>query len=461
MILNRLSIRARITIGSFLLAIIFFTGTAIIVDAQVVGILDRSTLELLESDSAPYVRAGADLGAGIPEVGQDQRLALIDAEGTIRLSTLPARLTSFVSTLRVGADGPRTITISGHSYRGLVTRVETGEGPWTILAVRSEATNQLILDRLTVDLAWGLAGLSLLFALVSWLLTGAALAPVGQLRRSADSLVTSGSADLLAVGQARDEVSQLATTLNNLISSLHDSAAREKQLVSDASHELRTPLAILQARLELLQRAVPAENRDEVRAADAAVQRLATLVADLLELSRIEAAPGGSATVADLGMALTDSVDRGRFAAASTHITIDYEIAPARSDGVVAMGIETFGRLVDNLVKNAVAALDGSGAIAIDLACDADAVTLTVTDDGPGIGDEFLSRAFDRFSREDSARSSHQGTGLGLSIVKAAVEAAHGAVELDSASTGLRVSVRLPLATIRDSATRVAANPTE
>lgn len=448
MILNRLTIRARITLGTFLLALIFFAGVAVVLQSQVSAILDKATLEVLESDSAPYVSAGVNLPEeNLDGPGEDQRVAVIDPAGIVRLSTLPSRISGQVSTFVDGDSGPRSYSSGGHSYRLLVTRVATPGGTWTVISARSEASNQLVLNRLTVGLAWGLAGLSVLFALVSWLLTSAALGPVTQLRRSADSLVRSGSPDLLEVGPARDEVSQLATTLNNLISGLHESAAREKQLVSDASHELRTPLAILQARLELLQRVVPEGNRADVSAAEAAVRRLTALVSDLLELSRIEAsAETGVATPAQLEAALADSVDRSRFAVAAAAITIDFTAAVQGSDAVVAMGAETFGRIADNLAKNATAAVGNAGHVTLALSADDDAVVLLVSDDGPGMSEEFLSKAFDRFAREDQARSSHQGTGLGLSIVHAAVEAAHGTVELENLHPGLKVSVRLPLA---------------
>lgn len=441
MIRGRLSIRARITVGSFLLALLFFAGAAFVVQAQVRTILDRSTIELLESDSAPYVTAGVNLPTQTLEApGEDQRVAVIDQAGTLRLTTLPARLSGAIATFRTGDVGPRTYTASGHTYQLLITRVDTPAGLWTIVAARSEAPNELVLTGLTVALAWGFAGLSVLFAGVSWLLTGAALRPVARLRRSADSLVRSGSPDLLQVDPARDEVSELALTLNSLLSQLHESAAREKQLVSDASHELRTPLAILQTRLELLGRAVPAENRDDVVAAESAVRRLTALVADLLELSRLEADGAGSASFAELGAALEEAVDRGRFAASAEGVTIDYEVGDA-ADVSVDMSAGTLGRVVDNLVKNAVAA--GSKRVDLSLSAADSAVVLMVRDDGPGMHPDFLPRAFDRFSREDPARS-NQGTGLGLSIVRAAVEAAGGAIELDNSADGLSVSVRLP-----------------
>ena len=439
MIRRRLSIRARITAGSFLLALVFFAGTAFVVHAQVRGILDRSTLELLESDSAPYVSAGVNLPTETLETpGEDQRVAVIDAAGVLRLTTLPARLSGEIATFRSGQAGPRVFTASGHSYRLFITRVDTASGVWTVVAARSEAANELVLSRLTVGLAWGLAGLSVLFALASWLLTGAALRPVTRLRRSADSLARSGSAELLQVGSTRDEVSELAATLNRLISGLHDSAAREKQLVSDASHELRTPLAILKARLELLGRAVPEQHRDDVSAAESAVQRLSLLVADLLELSRLEANARGSASYAELGAALEESVDRSRFAASAGDVTIDYEVGAGV--GRVGMSADTFGRVADNLIKNAVAA--GASQVGVRLEGH-EGARLVVSDDGPGMSPEFVARAFDRFSREDVSRTNH-GTGLGLSIVHAAVEAAGGTVELDNSPQGLSVSVGLP-----------------
>ncbi|MEP6478374.1 MAG: HAMP domain-containing sensor histidine kinase, partial [Rhodoglobus sp.] len=329
------------------------------------------------------------------------------------------------------------------------------QGTWYIVTARSEAASRLVLAGLTRVLIISLTGLTLLFGAASWALTGAALRPVTRLRLSAETIVATGSAELLPTGPAHDEVSDLATTLNRLIGDLRSAAEREKQLVSDASHELRTPLAILEAQLELMGTADRATAASDLEAAQRAAHRLSVLVANLLELSQLESDGGDHATpVSAIVDELEAAIDRARLAAASTGVTIDYDISAADAAGTVALSAHDFGRVVDNLVGNSLKAVGGAGRIDVSLDIDVDAVSLLVSDSGPGIPAEFLPRAFDRFSRADEARGGVDGTGLGLAIVAAAVESAHGTVSLANRGGGgvdarvvLPVSARTPSAT--------------
>jgi len=452
MILKRLTIRARITVGSFLLAAVFFAGAALVVHRQVEGILNSATIEILESDAAPFTAPSVDLAAESAEApGEGQLVAVIDPDGVVAMSTIPHALKSQIPKLVAAGPGEHSATTKRAQYRVLVTVVPTDAGDWSVITARSEASSRLILDRLTAGLAGGLVVLTVLFTGASWLLTGAALRPITRLRRGAEALVAEQSTALLPLGEARDEVSDLAATLNGLIAGLRAAAERERHMVSDASHELRTPLAVAQAQLELLAASTPAAQREDVASAQAAVHRLTRLVSSLLELSRLESRTGaGSASIAEMSAEIGAAVDRARSSVANAHIAVDYTVpgagAGAGADTSVRIGMSavTVGRVVDNLVENSIAALAGSGAIQVRLDRVGDGVRLVVADDGPGMPAEFIPRAFNRFSRADPVRRPHRGTGLGLAIVSAAVAEARGTIELESSSAGLRVIIRLP-----------------
>ncbi len=446
-VLNRLSIRARITIGTLLLAAVFFAGVAVVVRHQVENILQDASFEVLKSDASPFETAiQQEPNDSVDHPGEGQLVAVIDPAGVTRTSTLPVGLASKLSLVDLDASVPQEIATGKVTYLVAVDTVESSTGDWTIVTARNQDASELVLADLTTGLVVGLGVLTLLFGVVSWLLTGAALRPVTHLRRSADAIVASGSAELLPVGTATDEITDLATTLNRLIDDLRSSAARERQMVSDASHELRTPLAVLQTQLELLRTGDRGTLDADILAAERATARLARLVGSLLELSRLDA--GQQSSVGDLD-ALVDeageAIDRARLSAMSDQVEIELTV-PGTADGTVAMPELLYGRVLDNLLSNSLRAVHGVGRVSVTLTRTSSSLVTVVSDDGPGMSPEFLPHAFDRFSQEDDSRGSTHGSGLGLAIVAAAAYAAGGTVTLENAHpAGLTVTITLPI----------------
>ena len=446
--LNRLSIRARITIGTLLLAGLFFGGVGLVVRHQVEGILADALFEVLKSDAAPFETAiQQEPGDSVDHPGEGQLLAVIDPTGTTQTSTLPAAISGQLASIDLAAPGPQEITAGGSTYLVAVENVESSSGAWTIISARNQDSSELVLADLTTGLVIGLSALTLIFGAVSWLLTGAALRPVTQLRRSADAIVASGADQLLPVGTAKDEITDLATTLNQLIADLRASAARERQMVSDASHELRTPLAVLQAQLELLRAGNQETFNADIHGAERATARLTELVGSLLELSRLDA--GRAPTPTTVGAVLDEAgeaIDRARLRAMSDTVEIDLVVpTSATSSAVVSISDLLYGRVLDNLLSNALRAVASRGRIDVTITQEQDRLITVVTDDGPGISPEFLPHAFDRFSQQDESRGTTHGSGLGLAIVAAAAAAAGGTVALENRDpTGLIVTMTLP-----------------
>jgi signal transduction histidine kinase len=293
-----------------------------------------------------------------------------------------------------------------------------------------------------------LAILFVAFAATSWALVGLALRPVGRMRAIADRLRHGRSTELLPVGPARDELSDLAATLNALIADLRESADRERRLVADASHELRTPLAALRTRLELAERVRddPAALYADVVDARRSVDRLQSLTDGLLILSRIDAgAVVGDGTSTALRAEVADSVDRARMLARDRDLAIDF-VAPASIAAAhYPVSPTDFGRILDNLLANAVTATPDGGSVTATLVERADEIVLSVDDDGPGVPDAFLAVATDRFTRPDAARSREGGAGLGLAIVAGLSRAAGGQLTIRNlVPHGLGVEVRIP-----------------
>ncbi|SEB12384.1 sensor histidine kinase [Leifsonia sp. 21MFCrub1.1] len=468
--LRRLSITARITIGSLIVAALFGLVAVVIIRVGVSSILHNATVTLLSNDVAAPVESLPSKPTGPFDLpGGGQELAIVAEDGTILASTMPQALEDRIGRLIDQGREPQEVQVGDDHYVVLSRSVTTSSGVMHVVAARNDETTALILDRLTAALLAGAGVLILAFGAASWLLARAALRPVSRMREQADRIAgsTPEVAGLLTVGPAQDELSELATTLNDLILRLRASAERERQMVSDASHELRTPLAVLRGQLELaeLDAGDPDALLSDVRASHATAIRLAALANNLLELSRIEAGPSsGRIDWRTLVDELTDAIDRARLLVSSddeaSGVSVDFEYDPRRRpdpEARVALSPTDFGRILDNLLANAIIAIRSCGdgrpeatvvaSLSLSEGTDGvDSVVLTVRDSGPGMPEEFIPVALDRFTRADGARTGQSGGGLGLAIVGALAGAAGGRVRLANAEPhGLTVTVTLPL----------------
>jgi signal transduction histidine kinase len=207
---------------------------------------------------------------------------------------------------------------------------------------------------------------------------------------------------------------------------------------------------VLKAQLELahLNSGDATALEKDIDDASVTVDRLSHLATNLLELSKLESQQVSPETDwADLTAEITASVDRARVVRNGHELDVAYEIVGDDPLGRFTISRTNIGQLVDNLVSNAVIAMNGKGTVTVMLRRDRDldAAVLTVVDTGPGMPEEYIPLAFDRFSRPDPARASGSGgSGLGLAIVQAIVERAHGSIELRNTGSGLSVEVRLP-----------------
>lgn len=484
---GRLSITARITAGSFVVALLIGVVAVIGIRAGVSVILDNATVTLLEHDAEPFsqqVRKNPNDIDTLP--GEGQYVAIITPAGKVRMTSLPKSLRPFGHTQLADEETISRVSTSQRDYIVRSAPLVQADGVWHIVTARSEDANELVLSRLSAALIVGAAALVACFTLASFILARAALRPVNVMRRQADQLARRQSGtdvavpandsarsegadrapgssardgvqsegELLEVPPVRDELAALAVTLNGLIEGLRASADREKQLVSDASHELRTPLAVLRGELELaeLDAGDPDALLSDVRQAHQTVLRLSTLATNLLELSRIDAhGERGSARWPELEDELAAAIDRMRQTSAMRGVdcVIDFEVnSDAVASGEIALSSQEFGRIIDNLISNSITAIGaakGAGTVTARLAHDVASACLSIVDDGPGMPSDFVPVAFDRFTRADAARNTTTGSGLGLAIVAGLVDAARGDIRLSSSpDDGLTVDIVLP-----------------
>jgi two-component system, OmpR family, phosphate regulon sensor histidine kinase PhoR len=217
-----------------------------------------------------------------------------------------------------------------------------------------------------------------------------------------------------------------------------------RDFVANVSHELRTPVAVIQANAEtLIDGALtdPKRGPEFLSAIMRNAQRLARLVSDLLDLSRIES---GNFTLeiqpTEVAAAVQRAVESIRDLAARKRLTVDAKIT---DEFQVLADSSAFDQILTNLIVNAVKYTPDEGHVEIraergaPVQNGASTIHIDVCDDGTGIEPRHRARIFERFYRVDPGRSREMGgTGLGLSIVKHLVVAMHGEVYVTDNPTG-------------------------
>jgi len=443
-VLRRIPIRWRLAAAFAVSMAALLLGLGAFVYLRVEDALRSSVDQALRAQSAESIghrEEGAILDSDAREsgtiaqiVGPDGRVVRSDP------ATLPALLDpSAAAAARRGA---------------LLTTVSLGDGDlnsWRVLAVpdgervlvlarplrQTEETLHRLFGGLLVAGPIGL----LLATLGGYLLAAAALRPVESMRRRASAISATTPGARLPVPPSRDEIRDLAETLNEMLARLEAALEHERRFVADASHELRTPLALLKAELELaLRRPRTAEQlRAAVESAAEETDRLVLLAEDLLLIARSDQEVLGLRIEAvDLGALARSTADRFVERASSVQRRVDVEI-PSRTE--VSADRLRLEQALRNLVDNALGY--GEGTITITARPVGDAIEIHVLDEGQGFSQEVAARAFERFARGDDART-RGGSGLGLAIVEAVAQAHGGAAGIAPSGKGADVWISLP-----------------
>ncbi|TDC73331.1 HAMP domain-containing histidine kinase [Micromonospora sp. KC606] len=271
---------------------------------------------------------------------------------------------------------------------------------------------------------------------IGWVLSGRALRPVGAIARAAREIQATDLSRRIRLSGPRDELRDLADTIDSMLDRLDHAFRTQRQLIDDASHELRSPLAIIRAHLDASLTSPDAtdeERAQAVAAVDRTTTRMSRLIEDLLATARRDTDTITDTDV-DLSAVAREAGEDVTPLAAGRGLRLRYAL-----DGeLVCIGDpDALRRAAGNLLSNAVRLSPPGGAITVATGQVGGWLWLAVADEGPGIAEADQDRVFDRFWRGESGRDSSGGrrTGLGLAIVRQIVESHGGQAALFSRLT--------------------------
>lgn len=427
------SLRRRVTLTTLALLAIVLAAVVTSVTLAYRAKLDDDLSARLTQAGAAVERAGHGSGLKLLVPG----LAL---EGIAVHGSAPAtRRTNAGASASGSAETGSAIQTHGSL---LILDEVLADGTRISISASRASIDHAVTNLLVVELVVAAAALALA-TLVVFQGTRTALRPLSAVIETATRIAHGDSSLRLRPSRTDTELGSLAAAFDQMLDALEtaiddarSSDAATRRFLADASHELRTPVAALQASVETLLREQPERpERDRLEAAVARdSERLGRLINDLLGLARLEAHP--ARTPVDLASIARPLLEQAQARAPHATITLS-----AEADATVYGDPDALERVLRNLIDNALAAIQPSGRIDVQLGRLNGYIQTVVTDDGPGIPEHQRQRVFERFVRLDPSKPGH---GLGLAIARRIAHQHDGELTCDPAPNGASFTLRLP-----------------
>ena len=456
-----MSLRLRLTLVYSLLFAVLIAGFGIIVYVQTSKRLYSSVDDTLRTREERILSESRDANEGAGTFTVDQSVLdeisapgvyveVLRSDGSVvaRSSNLSSDL-PFRTRRRIPADAPLIETHetdNGERVRVLYQEVPlAGDTGAHLLVARSLHPTDAALDRIRIVLIGG----GIVFLIVAnglaYVVAAPALRPLRQVAGTAAEIEATADFSRRIPGEEQPgEVGELVRTLNELIAKVQTTLDAHRSFLADSSHELRRPLAVLRGNLEVLASgALPPEEREHVIAeTEAESRRMSRILSDLLMLSQVDARLILQLHSLDLGALIQRVAEHERQRFPDRPIDVDVPDAPLRVSG----DEQRVRQILENLVENAARYSEAGKPIRISMRHNGRFAVTEVRDEGPGMSDEEVRHAFERFFRGARGRRQHtDGSGLGLAIVRHIAEAHGGGVALTSTREGTVVRVELPL----------------
>jgi len=336
--------------------------------------------------------------------------------------------------------------LGGYALAGVLTFINV----WVTARLMFVSQHDLLLGTVLLLFAGGIA-MSL-----GYFLSAALTDEILKLNRAAKEIAR-GNLKVRVPVTGQDEMAELAHTFNEMAEQLEAAARKQRELdilrrnlVAWVGHDLRTPLTSIRVLVEALADGVvdePDTVQRYLKTAQLHIRSLSLLIDDLFEMAELDA--GGLTleqepnSISDL---ISDTLETFSTLAASQDVTLEGSVEPGIDP--VCMDTQKIGRVLANLVSNALRHTPARGTVQIRASAVAEGVQVEVCDTGEGINPADLPYIFDQFYRGEKSRSRDTGgSGLGLAIAKGIVEAHGGHVGAESAAgAGMRFFFSLPRA---------------
>jgi heavy metal sensor kinase len=440
-----------ITLGGF--AFVIYRSTQIAelekLDARLDNHASKMQKDIVENQESGKQLLFKDLSRTRTEGLLNLRFRLVDRTATfvlgdsslIGLSIPPRSVKEHIPPRR------EYITIEGHTYRSLWIPIDVHHivlYDVQLVAPMTEMEENLGRLRLLFFIVVPVA--LLLTALAAFFITRIAFKPITSMVHIARSITAAKLDSRLSVPRTKDEIRELAETLNEMMERIDAAFRTQRQFVADASHEIRTPLTIIRSELQFAERnADEPEAEKSLNIALEELERLSRLTEGLLLLTRLDS-PGFSLKIQQVRLdeLLIECVQNLRNAASQRSVKIELHIDNAVE---IPADRDRLKSVILNLLDNALHYSPEGGIIHLSLITSInDIVRIIVEDSGPGIAPKDLPHIFKRFYRADTERSRENGSGLGLAIVEQVVRLHNGNISVESTlDVGSKFTVELPL----------------
>jgi two-component system, OmpR family, sensor kinase len=474
--LTAMSLRARLVLGVIVLAALGLAVADIATYTSLRSFLLHRTDSTLQS-SHPIVERNVfgsrhDDGTGDHRGPVDAGAPGVDY---VEVRTLAGRVVESGPTFQFGEEEPpsapelpsdvtlpKSTDAEGDRVAYFTVPAESGDGRYRVrAAVERQWSGRVLLMATSLN---GVDGTLDRLVVIELLVTGAVLATLAALglwvvrlglrplRAIEDTAAAYAAGDLsrrVEHADERTEVGRLGVALNDMLGQIETafrareaSEQRLRRFVADASHELRTPLAAVRAYAELFTRGARQRPEDLARSMagiSRESERMSMLVEDLLLLARLDEGRPLEQAPVQLDEVVSEAVDTAHAVDPTRPISLNAEPLVVLGDH------DRLRQIVDNLLSNTRAHTPADAPVLVTVGRENGSAVIEVADEGPGMSEKELERAFERFYRADPARArSTGGVGLGLSIV-AAVATAHGGSVAARSEPGRGTTFRIVL----------------
>jgi two-component system sensor histidine kinase CpxA len=326
-------------------------------------------------------------------------------------------------------------------WAGIHLTLAYGDGP-----ARRPLTLVVVSDSITgrgffFD-AWpwaGLAASGLLISALIWLPVVGGITRAIRRTNDASKRIAAGGFDVRVPDKRGDELGELASSVNAMAGQLGDYVSQQRRITSDIAHELCSPIARMQMALGVIEQRSTPEQESYLKKLDGELQHMAKLVEEVMAFSKAETLPEREVPTDIRLVDLIADVRSREAAGAEIVINIPSQLTLHTLK-------EALDRALGNVLRNAIRYAADSGPILIEAEHLNGQTVIRVTDHGPGVPAESLSRLFEPFYRPEAARQrTTGGSGLGLAITQRCIAACGGTVLAKLRSPrGLEIEFRIP-----------------